>query len=283
MARREGDKRWKWIGLAVIAVIVLGVGGYFLFREKPVQEPLPAAEAPPQPAPPAPAPAEPAPAAPAPAKEPLPAASLGLADSDEYVRQKGEELAAEPAWAQWLANKNLIRRLTAAVVNIAEGKTPRKHLDFLAPQKPFTALKKEGGLILDPRAYERYNFFAEIVARLDAPKAVRLFKDVKPVFQEAYRELGYPQGDFQAVLIYAIQELLLVPVVEGEIAVKEAVLSYWMVDDALEDLTEAQKHLLRMGPENTLKIQKKLREIALLLGAKKNQLPESRTVKARNE
>jgi hypothetical protein len=273
---RTGGKG-KWIALVVVGVIIIALGGYYLFSGKPAKESLPVTEPPKsETAAPAPKPA------PVPAKEPLPAARPSLADSDDWVRKKGQELSSEPSWLQWLANKNLIRRLTAAVVNISEGKSPRKHLSFLGPQKPFTALKKEGSLFLDPQAYDRYNLAAEIFSRLDAARTVGFFKELAPLFQEAYRELGYPQGEFQAVLIHAIKELLLAPVVEGDVRLKEAVLSYWMVDDSLEDLSEAQKHLLRMGPQNTRKIQKKLREMALLLGASENQLPKSKVVTAKN-
>ena len=273
--RREG--KGKWIALVVVGIIVLVLGGYYLFSGKPAKEPLPVAE-PPKSETPAPAPKP----SPEPAKEPLPAVRPSLADSDDWVRKKSGELSAEPGWAQWLANKNLIRRLTAAVVNISEGKSPRKHLGFLGPQKPFSAVKKEGRLYLDPQTYDRYNLIAEIFSRLDAAKTVGLFKELYPLFQDAYRELGYPQGEFQAVLVHAIKELLLTPVVEGDIHLKEAVLSYWMADDTLEDLSEAQKHLLRMGPQNTRKVQKKLREVALLLGTSETQLPKSKVVKAKN-
>jgi hypothetical protein len=37
-----------------------------------------------------------------------------------------------------------------------------------------------------------------------------------------------------------------------------------------------------MGPQNTRKIQKKLREMVLLLGTSENQLPKSKIVKAKN-
>jgi hypothetical protein len=274
--RKEGKA--KWIALVVVGIIVIGLGGYYLFSGKPAKGPLSATE-PSKSETPAPAPKPSL----EPAKEPLPAARPSLAESDDWVRQKGQALSSEPGWTQWLANKNLIRRLTAAVVNISEGKSPRKHLSFLGPQKPFSALKKEGSLYLDPQTYDRYNLIAEIVSRMDTVKTVGVFKEFNPLFQDAYRELGYPQGEFQAVLIHAIKELLLAPVVEGDIRIKEAVLSYWVVDDKIEDLSEAQKHLLRMGPQNTRKIQKKLREMALLLGATENQLPKSKVIKAKNE
>jgi hypothetical protein len=273
--RREG--KGKWIALAVAGIFVLVLGGYYLFSGRTAKE-SPLVPEPPKKESAAPAPKP----APEPPKEPLPVVRPSLADSDDWVRKKGQELSSEAGWMQWLANKNLIRRLAAAVVNIAEGKSPRKHLGFLGPQNPFTALKKEGALYLDPQAYDRYNLTVEIFSRLDAAKIAGVYKELAPLFQEAYRELGYPQGEFQAVLIHAIKELLSTPVVEGDVRLKEAVLSYWIVDDKLEDLSEAQKHLLRLGPPNTRKVQKKLREIALLLGATENQLPKGKVVTATN-
>jgi hypothetical protein len=49
-----------------------------------------------------------------------------------------------------------------------------------------------------------------------------------------------------------------------------------MVDENLEDLDDAQKDLLRMGPQNIRKVQNKLREMALALGVLENQLPKAR-------
>jgi len=57
--------------------------------------------------------------------------------------------------------------------------------------------------------------------------------------------------------------------------VEQGVASYYMTDEDLEELSDAQQHLLRMGPQNTRKIQKKLREIAVELGVPENQLPKS--------
>ncbi len=44
-----------------------------------------------------------------------------------------------------------------------------------------------------------------------------------------------------------------------------AVDAYEFVDPALESLSPAQKHLLRMGPDNARLVREKLREIADLL------------------
>jgi hypothetical protein len=198
-----------------------------------------------------------------------------LKDSDEWLREKAKGLSTNARLAEWLKINDLIRRITAAVDNIAEGMSPRKHLKFLGPNKPLTVIRKQETFFLNIQSYRRYDLVADVFASLDAGGLVRIFQDVKPLFQEEYKELGYPSQDFQETLIRAINELLGTPIVEGDIEVEQGVASYYMTDEDLEELSDAQQHLLRMGPQNTRKIQKKLREIAVELGVPENQLPKS--------
>jgi len=62
------------------------------------------------------------------------------------------------------------------------------------------------------------------------------------------------------VLLKAIKELLKVPVVEGKIEVVPRVTTYVYKQEELEKLSDAQKHLLRMGPSNVEIIETKLQE-----------------------
>ena len=78
--------------------------------------------------------------------------------------------------------------------------------------------------------------------------------------------MGYPDEDFNATLEKAISNLLETPIVEKRIYIEKDVVTYIMTDPDLENLNSAQKHLLRMGPDNMRVIQSKLREIALLMG-----------------
>ena len=89
---------------------------------------------------------------------------------------------------------------------------------------------------------------------------------MKPTITKAYRELGYPEADFDDTMRRAIAQMLAVPVVEGNIELQEEVVTFSMTDPDLEKLNPAQKHLLRMGPGNVQAIQAKLREIAGYLG-----------------
>ncbi len=200
-----------------------------------------------------------------------------LDKSDDLVRQLAKEVSSHPRLPVWLKSDHLIRRFVAAVDNIANGLSPRPHIDFFIPAGDFVAIKKGNLFYADPEGYSRYNPVVDVVVSLDSKQCAYLFRGLKPLFQEAYRDLGYPDQDFQDTFLGAIVELLETPVVEGNILLEKTVVSYVIIDDELENLSEAQKHLLRMGPENVGAIQAKLREIALALGIQEYRLPKPRS------
>jgi len=214
---------------------------------------------------------------------PFPAASdasrppVELDRSDDLVRQLAKEISSHPRIAQWLQSKDLIRRFVAAVDNIANGLSPRAHIDFFEPPGEFVVAKRGSSYIADPNGYSRYHTVVDVFVSLDITQCVSLFRALKPLCQEAYRDLGYPDQDFEQTFLRAIVELLEAPVVEGDIVLEKAVINSVMLDPELESLSDAQKHLLRMGPENVGAIQAKMREIAINLGFAESSLPKART------
>lgn len=90
-----------------------------------------------------------------------------------------------------------------------------------------------------------------------------LYRRLRPLFEEAYRDLGFRQGSFDGALARAVESLLAVSVPDGPIEVVPAgANAYEYRDPELEELSPARKHLLRMGPENARRVQAKLRELA---------------------
>jgi hypothetical protein len=69
-------------------------------------------------------------------------------------------------------------------------------------------------------------------------------------------------------------ELLRVPVVQGAVELAPHGIVYAFVDPKLEERSAAQKHLLRMGPQNVQQVQGKLREIAGYLAIPESRLPQ---------
>jgi hypothetical protein len=189
-----------------------------------------------------------------------------LDQSDAIVRELVGKLSSHPTIAAWLTTDHLVRNFTVSVMNIAEGRSPSRQLARVRPTGTFLARNEGRSLTIDPRSYRRYDPYADAVAALDARGSAELYATLKPRIQDAYRELGYPQGEFDRVLERAIAELLATPVVEGNVMLASKSVAYEYADPRLQSLSSAQRQLLRMGPRNVQLIQAKLREIATLAG-----------------
>lgn len=261
---------WKipWAAAAILAAVLVLVGLYFLRSPEEAREPVPAekvsSEVPEPPADRENTDLLTPPGEPAVSGAPLALPSLG--ESDDFLRKLVETLAGTPLPQGWLAAEGLVGRFVAAVDNIAEGHSPRGHLTTLKVEGGFTVLDDGGRITLDPRSYRRYDGVTEFLADLDAGGSADLYRVLRPLFQEAYRDLGYPDRSFDDTLEKALRRLLDVPVVEGEIELLRGDRAYHFEDPALEGLSPAAKHLLRMGPANTAGIQGYLRRLAAALG-----------------
>jgi hypothetical protein len=272
----ESQRKTILITAAVLVILVIGAGLLYWYYMRP---PRPAATVEP---PKAQEPSQP----PSPAETkleeenqppPEPAVKLPALDqSDDIARQMLRSLSPHGKVADWLKIKNIIRVIVAATDNMANGKSPRAHLGFLFYGQVFPVREKGGKIYLDSKSYERYDLLTDAFVSLNTGRTIQAYEKLKPLFQEAYRELGYPQKDFHSTLVQATKRILDTPIVEREVLLKEEGkgVNYLYVDDGLEDMNEVQKHLLRMGPKNTRKVQQKLREMALALGVPESQLPQ---------
>lgn len=197
-----------------------------------------------------------------PVAEPEPDARLDLPDleaSDSFVRPLIEQLSEHPELARWLTPDRLVERFVTTVVNVAEGESPRSHLQALDPGESFTAAERGGELYISRDSHERFDTFVEVFTSLDTAAGVRLYRELEPLFEEAYGELGYPSGDFDSTLAKAIDEILATPIPSGAVEIERRASSYRFADPALERLSPAQKQFLRMGPSNMRQVHAKLR------------------------
>jgi hypothetical protein len=198
-----------------------------------------------------------------PAPDPFVLPSLG--ESDKLLRSFAGRLSSDGFPDSWLASEDLIRRFVVAVDNIADGLSPRSHMPFVKIRGEFAVAEGGGWVYLDPAGYRRYDGFADVAAGVDAVEWARLYRELHPLFQEAYEDLGYPDRQFDDTLRGAIGRLLGAPVVEGDILLMSQEGAYYFEDPALEGLGGAEKHLLRMGPANMRKIQGLLRALEAAL------------------
>jgi hypothetical protein len=278
LAARRRRRLLALIGVA--ALLCAGLAYYFSIPEELPPAPAPIARQPSRPPvppaappalPPKPMPVEVVPEPPPP-EPPLPK----LAVSDSLIRGLFSQLSRRPELAAWLVSDELIRRFVAAVDNLADGSSPREQLDSMWPREKYRVIEKDEHVVLDPSSSARYDAITEVLVSLNSAQTVALYRRLEPLIDEAYRDLGYPDRDFDETLALAIDELLRAPVVSGEVELDPQIMRYEYRDPELEGLSDAQKQLLRMGPSNVPRIQKKLREFATALGVAEAELPRSR-------
>lgn len=182
--------------------------------------------------------------------------------SDELVRRTAAELSSRPQLAEWLATEDLARRFVGSVVTVASGRSPRDELAFMEPEGDFQ-VRGDTARAVDPATYRRYDPIVATFVSLDTQGTAELYRRLRPLFQQAYRDLGFREGSFDGTMARAVEELLAVPVREEPVAVVPGGATGFVYrDSTLEALSPAQKHLLRMGPENVRRVQSKLRELA---------------------
>jgi hypothetical protein len=190
--------------------------------------------------------------------EPLPA----LDESDPLVRRLAEEISSRPAVAAWFVPDDLIRRFVVAVTNVANGGSPREQLDFIEVEGDFQVRDEGGRTLIDPASYRRYDGVTSAFVSLDPAGSATLYRRLRPLFDEASGELGLGTEGFDPVLAGAVRNLLAVRLPSPPVEVEPEGAMHAYAAPALEARTPAEKHLMRMGPDNARRVQEKLRELA---------------------
>jgi DUF3014 family protein len=259
---------WKILLILVLVVVVAGVAYWLSTRrasppaETAVTEPPPPVEGPP-------------PRSPLEAGPPADLPPLGA--SDDAVRDLVRDTTEDSFIGTWLTTAGLLRQVASGLQAIASGLSPARHLQKLAPSEPFRATSSGGRLVIDPGSYARYDRVANAVESISPEAAVRLYGAVKPRLDDAMRELGVTGVTTDEFVERAIRQLLATPILEQPPALERNEGLYRFADPKLENLPPAQKQLLRMGPENTRRIQAALRAIARALGIPDDRLPQAPT------
>ncbi|MBH0015994.1 DUF3014 domain-containing protein [Pseudoalteromonas sp. NGC95] len=195
------------------------------------------------------------PSEPVPEVEPLPT----LNESDAVVVAKMDEYLSDSVMSLMVTD-DVIRRGVVYVDNLAKGKIAKKHMPVVQPEEKFSV--NEGDILtINPNSYERYTPYVKIFTSMSAAQAVRMYEEYKPLINNAYSEIGYGDDEFNQTLTDAIDLLLDTPEPEGDLPLLRDSVTYQYAFSEWEQLPDAQKQLLRMGPENMKKVKAALRNI----------------------
>ena len=190
-----------------------------------------------------------------------------LEDSDAYVRAQLAQISGGAVYARWIGMDHLLQRITIVADNVSKGAVPAARIRPLAPNGKFSVIESdEDRYFIDPKGYHRYNTFADTLAKLDLDTVILTYQNLKPLFDKAYAELGYPEGNFEQAVRNAAKHLLKSPILSGEVELVRPAVMYKFADPKLESLSPAQKQLLRMGPRNGRIIHEVLQDFLNKLG-----------------
>jgi hypothetical protein len=243
-----------WIGV----LVVLGAaGGAYFYFTRPAAAPAAA--------PAAPVSTPPPPAA-APISNPVPAAPQApslpqLDESDAPLRAGLEELAARAALNELLRPESLIRHIVASVDALPRARLDVELRPLRRPAGEFLALGPDDAATLSPRNAQRYEPYVRLLAAMDMQRLAALYVRFYPLFQQAYRDLGNPDGYFNDRLVEVIDHLLATPAVDGPIRLVRPKVMYEFADPRLQALSSGQKLLLRLSPAQRRTVLAQLRAL----------------------
>lgn len=222
------------------------------FKELPQPEPLPPEE-------------------PAEVAQPLPA----LAESDPLAKDILVSFFGEAAVMGYFADQGLVSRLVATVDTLGGKQVPGAIRVMQGPEGDFAALKLENPetpilnaegdpipqYVIEPSNAGRYLLYVEMLESVDVATFAATYRRNYPLFQEAWRELGYTDEEFDDRLLQVIDELLAAPEAPDPLLLIKPEAFFLFADERLESLSAGQKILLRMGNDNARRVKARLAEI----------------------
>jgi hypothetical protein len=193
--------------------------------------------------------------------EPLPA----LAESDDFLEKKTLSIANGMKIEPLILKKDMARQFVVFIDNLAQGEIIRKASPLKGPDRNFSVSEITNKIFINPDSFHRYDIYANFIAGLNEQELVSTYKELKPLLKEAFDELGYSNMSFDERLQQAMKVVLSAPVIEDPIELTSVTVNYHFADPNLEALTNAQKFMIRLGPENSKKIKEAVSKLQALL------------------
>ncbi|MGC1550603.1 MAG: DUF3014 domain-containing protein [Rhodanobacter sp.] len=193
---------------------------------------------------------------------PLPA----LDNSDTSAAAALAGLAGGNDLTSLLLSDQIIPRIVATIDALPRQSIGSLHiLPVHTPMGQFMTTQANGATVISERNVDRYAPYMRIVDSADPKAVVAWYVRFYPLFQQAYRELGYPKAYFNDRLVAVIDNMLAAPDLTQSPTLMPSKAQYAYTDPGLESLSVGQKMLIRIGPVNEAILKAKLRAIRLEL------------------
>lgn len=156
---------------------------------------------------------------------------------------------------------DIVRSFVVTVDNLPRQKVPMRYRLFKPVAGLFLTTGEGDGFFIKPDNDGRYKSYVLLAEAVDVKKLVAVYVHFYPLFQEEYKNLGYPKGYFNDRLVEAIDNMLATPGTPARIKLIRPNVLYQFANADLEALSAGQKIMIRMGPENAARIRARLQEL----------------------
>ena len=188
-----------------------------------------------------------------------------LDESDSWFSTKLPTLTWRKELLKLVVTDDMIRRFVVFTDNFSQGTLAYEHAPLITPNAKFTAITEQTdkGVTFqwDESSAERFRLYVDLLRSMDSEMLIQWYVELKPLIDQAYEELGYPEQDFTEVLHGAITKVLDMEIPKVQPELERPSVMYKYKDESLESLDDAEKLLLRLGKENLLVIKSVLLEI----------------------
>jgi hypothetical protein len=193
-----------------------------------------------------------------------------LDQSDAAMKQALTGLVGSRAVALLLQTDGFVRRVVATVDNLGRAHAAPRLWPVVPPGGRFAVQDGGDRTRMAAANAARYDTFVALAMSVDPARAAAIYRAHYPLFQAAYRDLGYPKGYFNDRLVEVIDQLLATPEpagplevrlteVKGPIEADRPWVRFEFADPALQSLPAGSKMLLRMGNEHARRLKAQLR------------------------
>lgn len=206
-----------------------------------------------------------------PEAEPLPA----LGQSDPAALASIATLTGSDSAPAIMLAEHIIERLVATIDNLSSPKLALRLLPVRPAPGGFRVRDDaDGTTTIDPRNFSRYQVYVDLLETTDIDALVAQYVRAYPLFQQAYRDLGYPDGHFNDRLIAVIDHLLAAPSPPQPIALVPEKGQYAYADPALQSLSAGHRMMIRIGPDHAAVVKARLTRLRAALAGQTPVLDE---------
>ena len=198
-------------------------------------------------------------------ENPLPS----LDESDSWLKEKLPSLTWRKELLKLVIDDDMIRRFVVFTDNFSQGALAYKHSPLVSPSSSFSATEtqifdkeNQQEWLWDSQSERRFSLYIDLLKSIDNDSLVSWYHEIKPLIDQAYAELGYPDDDFTDVLQSAITRILDAELPKSELRIIRPSVMYKYQDPEIEALDDVDKLLLRLGKENLLIIKSALLEFS---------------------